>query len=218
MINSWITEISRRILIAVVLLAIWTSMEGEALGAVLVSEVLPDPATDWSADGLIDARGDEWVEVVNTGPGAIDLSGYWLRDALGTAPQIRLSGLLEDGATALFTGDDAVAWQEASGEGSAGLSLNNSGDTLELFFGHPEGGGERVDVVIYGAHVGEDDRSVARFLPQNEWILCDGLNPYNGSLEPVGSGCPPTPGEVNFCEGLVPAESVTWSDVKTRWR
>jgi hypothetical protein len=218
MINPWRTEIGRLFLFYVVFMS-WTTMQArEAFSDVLISEVCPDPASDWSGNGEIDTRGDEWIEVVNTSPELVDLSAYWIRDALGTAPQLRLSGTLSGGAVAWFTGDDALAWQEASGEGSSGLSLNNSGDTVELFLGHPEEeGSTRVDVLFYDSHIGVDDRSLARFLPEDEWVLCDGLNPYGGDLEPLGTGCSPTPGLTNSCEGLVAAEQATWSDIKSLW-
>ena len=182
--------------------------------AVLVSEVLADPASDWDGDGALSSRGDEWVELVNTGPDTVDLGGYYLRDALGDDPQIRFSGTLEPGETALFHGSDAEAWQAAEGLSSTGLSLNNAGDMLELYLGHPLEGGTLVDVLIYSDHVGVDDRSLARFLPEDVWVLCDELTPYGGTQEPQGTGCPPTPGEPNVCEGLVAAERLSWGEVK----
>lgn len=218
MILPWDLPRGREFLIYVLVCMMLSQWGDDALGAVRIAEVCPDPATDWSADGVVDTRGDEWVEVINTGPDTVDLSGYWLRDALGEAPQIRLSGVLAAGEAAVFTGDDALAWQQDSGEGTAGLSLNNSGDTLELFQGHPEQGGTLVDLLIYPAHVGVDDRSLALFLPEDEWVLCDAVSPYEGSLEPLGTGCAPTPGEVNACAGLVPAERSTFSAIKRGWR
>lgn len=217
----WETEVGRKFIMYVFIMAVIQGFYGgtlEAWGALRISEVCADPASDWSGDGVVDTRGDEWIEVVNSGEETLDLSEYWVRDALGEAPQIRLSGQLAPGAAALFTGDDALAWQEASGEGTAGLSLNNGGDTLELFLGHPQQGGQLWDVVFYPAHAGVDDRTLALFLPEDEWVLCDGMHPYSGGLEPAGTGCAPTPGMPNVCEGLVPAETSTWSQVKSDWR
>ncbi|MBU1675822.1 lamin tail domain-containing protein [bacterium] len=196
---------------------LWFS--GSANAAVLISEVLPDPASDWDADGEIDSRGDEWVEVINTGPGPVDLDAYYLRDALGDDPQIRFSGTLAAGETALFLGSDALAWQAAEGLSATGLSLNNAGDMLELYLGHPlEGASTLVDALIYPDHAGVDDRSLARFLPEDVWVLCDGLHPYGGAQEPPGTGCLPTPGEINTCAGLVADESSSWGQVKNDYR
>jgi len=99
---------------------------------VLISELLADPASDWDGDGTLSSRGDEWVEILNTGPGTVDLADYYLRDALGDDPQIRFSGLLAVGEVAVFHGSAAEAWQAAEGLSSTGLSLNNAGDMLEL--------------------------------------------------------------------------------------
>jgi len=192
---------------------------GDAAAAVLISEVLPDPASDWDVDGEVSSRGDEWVEIVNTGPDSVDLADYYLRDALGDDPQIRFAGTLVAGETALFHGSYALAWQAAEGLSATGLSLNNAGDMLELYLGHPlDGGSTLVDALIYPSHVGVDDRSLARFLPENVWVLCDGLHPYGGAQEPPGTDCLPTPGAPNACEGLVANESSSWGKVKNDYR
>jgi hypothetical protein len=190
-----------------------------AFAEVLISEVLPDPASDWDADGEVDSRGDEWVEVVNTGPGPVDLGDYYLRDALGDDPQIRFSGILEPGAAAVFHGSDALLWQSQEGLGASGLSLNNAGDMLELYLGDPRlDGSTLVDALIYPDHVGVDDRALARFLPEDVWVLCDGFQPYGGAQEPAGTGCFPTPGEPNACDGLVANEHSSWGQVKDDYR
>jgi len=219
MIMPWETPIGHKFFMFVLSMTLMWSLfdPSQCLGAVRISEVCPDPASDWSADGEVDSRGDEWVEVLNTGPDAVDLSGYWLRDALGDAPQIRLDGLLPAGQVAVFTGDDALAWQQDSGEGTAGLSLNNSGDTLELYQGHPEQGGTLVDVLIYPSHVGVDDRTMAWLRLDDVWILCDALSPYGGAVEPVGTGCAPTPGVPNACDAEVASEHSTMSTIKRVW-
>jgi len=72
-------------------------------------------------------------------------------------------------------------------------------------------------VLIYPAHVGVDDRTMAYLWADDLWILCDALSPYEGDVEPLGTGCPPTPGLPNSCEAEVPAESSTMSDVKRAW-
>jgi len=217
----WETESGRAWLVlnVALLLLLGGFWADGARGAVLLSEVLADPAGDWNGDGVLSSRDDEWIEVVNTGPDAVDLADYWLRDALGEEAQLRLSGELAPGTTALFTGDAAVAWQQTVGLPVTGLSLNNGGDELELFRGDPaQPGATLVDALIYPAHVGVDDRSLARMLPENEWILCDGLSPYGGDLSPAGTGCPPTPGAWNACEGLVPALQRSWGEIKVDYR
>ncbi len=205
----------RRSLLVFLCLSLSAAVAG---ASVLLSELLPDPATDWDGNGLVESRGDEWLEVVNTGPETVDLVDYYVSDALGDDPQLQLFGLLAPGETAVFYGSQAEQWQRDVGLSVTGLSLNNSGDEISLYRGDPRQGGQRVDVVIYPAHIGYDDRALALFLPQGEWILCDGLNGYAGTLEPSGTGCPPTPGQPNVCEGLVPARPTTWGRIKTLYR
>jgi len=216
----WGTEAGREFFIYVLVMTILLSPLWGAeitIGAVQVSELCGDPASDWDGDGEVSSRGDEWLEIINTGPDTVDLSAYYMRDALGDEPHLQFSGVLAAGETAVFWGSDAAAWQSAQGLSVSGLSLNNAGDLIQIFLGHPEAAGASlVDLAPYPDHAADDDRSMARF--DDEWVLCDGLNTYGGALEPVGSGCPPTPGEGNVCAGLVGAASRSWSDIKILWR
>lgn len=216
----WDTEAGRDFFILVMVLTLlWSTTwwGGTADAAVLVSELCGDPASDWSGDGAVDSRDDEWIEIINTGPETVDLAAYYLRDALGDEPHLQLSGVLAPGTTALFSGVDAAAWQQDVGLSISGLSLNNAGDMIYLYLGHPQDpSATLLDLAPYPDHAADDDRSIARV--EDEWVLCDGLNPYGGALEPVGTGCAPTPGEVNACEGLVAAEIRCWGEIKTLWR
>ena len=131
-------------------------------GAVIINEILADPASDWDGDGVVDARGDEWVEVLNTGPDAVDLTAYWLRDDAVDGPRLNLFGVLEPGGAAVFYGSQAVAWQQEVGETTAGLSLNNGGDRVVLLRTVPGSDPlvtEDVDAIDYTDHQAEDDRS-----------------------------------------------------------
>ena len=190
-----------------------------APAAVLLSEILADPASDWNGNGAVDSRDDEWVEVLNTGPAAVDLSGYYLRDALGAEPHLGLSGLLAPGEAAVFYGSAAAAWQAAAGLSVSGLSLNNTGDTVELWYGDPRvAGSQLVDAYIFADHEAEDDRASGRILGDGAWALFDGLHPYGGALLPQGTGCVPTPGVRNPCQGRVPVEPESWGALKARYR
>lgn len=190
-----------------------------AAGGLQITEILADPASDWDGNGEISTRGDEWIEIANSGPGDFDLADFYIRDALGADPQMQFSGLLAAGEVAVFYGSDAELWQAENGVSISGLSLNNAGDQLELFFGHPtDPQSSLMDIVIYPGHAVVDDRSYARFLPDDVWVIFDGLNPYTGTLEPGGSGCDPSPGVANACAGLVEAGDTTWADVKQTYR
>ena len=193
---------------------------GDAGAALWISEVLADPASDWDGNGSVSATDDEWVEIHNDGAAAVDLEPYYLRDALGDGAQIRLWGEIGPGEYLLILGSDALARQAETGLGSGGLSLNNTGDTVELYLGDPlYAGAQLLDALIYGDHTAEDDRSLARMSPSlDDWALCDALNPYTGSLEPQGSGCEPSPGEANACATALPEADASWGSVKQGFR
>jgi len=187
--------------------------------AVVINEILADPASDWNGDGEIDTKLDEWVEVHNTGPDGVFLTHYWLRDSLDDTPHLNMFGYLEAGETAVFYGHHAVAWQLENGAGSSGLSLNNGGDTVVLLHTN-EDDPDQLDVVdshAYVSHTAEDDRSTGRHQEGEVWLLFDGLNIYDGTNEPLSTGCEPSPGAPNACPGGTPAEATSWSAVKGRF-
>ena len=190
--------------------------EGATAAAGLrLSEILAGPARDWDGDGLYDSKSDEWIEVQNAGAAPVGLEEYRLADADRTI-RFALSGTLEPGAFKLVTGSAAVVWQRTQGLSTAGLSLNNAGDTVFLL--HVLGTDTvTVDAHTYGSIEGGSDRSVGRSNSNVEdWVLFDELNPYSGSGTPPGTGCPPTPGGTNGCTTGV--ESTTWGAIKRLYR
>ncbi len=194
--------------------AVGEARAGSGAG-VRLNEILAGPARDWDGDLAYDSKGDEWLEVQNTGPGAVSLDGYLLADADRTV-RFALSGTLGPGDVKLVTGSSAVAWQRSQGLTTAGLSLNNSGDTVYLLL---VAGADTttVDSHAYGSIEGGSDRSVGRSGTLSEdWILFDSLNRYTGSGTPAGTGCPPTPGGVNGCATGV--ETTTWGAIKRLYR
>jgi hypothetical protein len=189
---------------------------GGVRAELVINELLADPATDWNGDGEVDTKLDEWVEVFNPGPDAVMLTAYWLRDGLGETPHLNLFGSLAPGEAAVFYGHHAVAWQAENDAGSSGLSLNNGGDTVELLRTN-DLDPDQLDVVdshVYEAHTTPDDRASGRLPDGGEWSLFDGLNPYDGDLEPQGTGCEPTPGAINDCPGGTAAEDRSWTRMK----
>jgi hypothetical protein len=198
----------------------WSAVvAGPACAALQLSEMLADPARDWDGDGEVNLRDDEWLEVTNTGPGWVDLSEYWVRDALGDEPHLNLQGTLGPGDVALFFGSDAVLWQQGAGYATTGLSFNNAGDEISLWRGDPLlPEAQMVDMYIYADHEAEDDRSSGRLHLDGEWALFDGLNPYTGAIEPLSTGCSPSPGVLNDCTPEVRAEGVSWGWIKNIYR
>jgi hypothetical protein len=193
---------------------------GPATGAVVLGEVLADPASDWDGDGEVDSKLDEWLEVRNTGAETVSLTSYYVRDGLGETPHLNLFGVLAPGEVAVFYGYHAVAWQRENGAGSSGLSLNNGGDTVQLLQVDPADPDSLlvVDEHAYPDHCGDDDRATGRVPEVDGWLLFDGLNPYSGDTEPLGTGCEPSPGVPNECAESTPVEAAAWSAVKDHWR
>jgi hypothetical protein len=181
-----------------------------------LNEILPGPARDWDGSGTFSSRDDEWVELLNPGAGALDLTGYFLTDG-DSIPRFALSGTLAAGARLVVYGKNAFDWERATGHPAFGLSLSNSGDQVILW---RVAGAETtlVERYAYRSHEAAADRAIGR-LPEGggEWALFDGLNPYTGTLLPQGNGCDPTPGAPNLCEST-PTRAVSWGRVKTLYR
>jgi hypothetical protein len=209
----------RSALSPVLLLTLWVAA-APAGAQVVLNEILADPATDWDGDGAVDAKLDEWIEVYNPGDTSVYLTEYWVRDGLGDTPHLNLFGRLDPGQTAVFYGHHALAWQQENDAGTSGLSLNNSGDTVQLLRADPADPVNLllVDEKVYGAHEGADDRTAGRLPDGGEWSLFDGLNPYAGDEQPGGNGCEPTPGAINACADETPVDAATWTGVRRRWR
>jgi hypothetical protein len=181
-----------------------------------INEILPAPARDWDGSGTFSSRDDEWVELVNSGPAALDLAGYFVTDA-DTLPRYALSGSLAAGGHLMVFGLQSFNWEKANGYPSFGLSLGNSGDAVMLW---KVTGGDTtlVDQYTYGSHEAGADRAIGR-VPDGtgDWTLFDSLDPYTGTLLPPGSGCAPTPGLTNVC-GTTPVRAATWGRLKEVYR
>lgn len=179
--------------------------------AILLNEILADPARDWNLDGAISSRDDEWIEIVNNGTEWVNLAGFRLAGP-DSVWRYEFSGVLAPGAVQLVTGRQSYEWEQANGFPAFGLRLSNSGGEIDLFQmlnGLPI----RVDCHAWTDHEADDDRSSGR-APDGgpDWILMDGYFPWTGTAEPRGSGCFPTPGQRLSCP--TPVEPTTWGGVK----
>ncbi len=209
--------VAQRLAFSLCMLIIVTVLSNTALSAVIINEILADPESDWNHSGVPNYRDDEWVEVYNNGTIVENLATYYLRDATDETPHLQLTGVIYPGETKVFYGGDAVIWQQENGITVTGLSLNNTGDTVELLLW--DGTDYQVlDSVSYIDHEAEDERSSGRDYETGQWLLYDGLNPYTGLQEPLGTGCLPTPGEPNVCSTQVPVHSTTLDGVKSLYR
>lgn len=131
----------------------------------VINEVLADPATDAAGDangdGTRDASQDEFVEIVNTGAEAADLSGLILSDAVGARHVFAPGTVLAAGAAVVVfgggtpSGDFGGALVVTASSGA--LGLNNGGDTVTL----AAADGTVIDSLSYGGE-GGNDQSLTR--------------------------------------------------------
>jgi hypothetical protein len=181
-----------------------------------INEFVAGPARDWDGNGTFSSRDDEWVEVMNTDPTALDLAGFLLTDG-DSIPRYAFSGSLSAGDHLVVFGRNAYDWERVTGHPAYGLSLGNSGDAVLLWrVVGPDT--LLVDGYTYRSHEAAADRAVGR-VPDGGaiWALFDGLNPYTGSTPPKGTGCFPTPAAVNVCDET-PTRRATWGEVRAIYR
>ena len=117
--------------------------------AVVLNEIHADPdasAGDANGDGVVQSTADEFVEIVNAGPAAVDVSGWTITDAISTRHEFAPGTILPAGCGVVVFGGGsptggfgAMLVQVAS---SGSLGLNNGGDTVTV----SDGGG----VVVKG--------------------------------------------------------------------
>ena len=197
-------------------LVVLTMLPMASYAALSINEIMGDPATDWDGDGDYEYRYDEWVELYNTGPDAIDLGDFGLSDdadlwTYGFAP----GEILGVGEAIVIFGSESIAWQVANGYSQYGFKLSNDGDTV-ILWQFAEGDTIPVDTYTYLNHEADDDRSTGRN-PDGigDWELFDGLNNYGGSTPPHGNNLLPTPGYSNLgSPPPVPVAGESWGYMK----
>ncbi|MBU1699295.1 MAG: lamin tail domain-containing protein [Candidatus Eisenbacteria bacterium] len=186
---------------------------GPGLCDLALNEMMGDPASDWDGDGVYDYRGDEWVEVINTGGSTIDLSSYRLGDPLTLA--YGFTGDLGPGDVLVVYGSESKEWESDNGYSSFGFNMSNDGDTVILY---QISGGDTliVDSHTFNTYEAEDDRSSGRY-PDGDggWEIFDFLNPYFGGTAPFGNGLEPTPGSLNTGLTPTPTRETTWGSIKS---
>jgi hypothetical protein len=200
---------------AIVLLLLLTAPAVHAQSSLRLNELLAGPARDWDGSGALSTRDDEWVEILNTGAGPVDLTGYLITDG-DLLPRFAFTGSLAPGAVRVVYGKESYDWERANGFPAFGLSLANTGDQVMLWqVVGPDT--VLVDSYTYLPHEAAADRAAGRLPGGGTWTLEDGLNPYSGSTPPLGTGCLPTPGGGNAC-GATPVRVASWGRVKTLYR
>lgn len=131
---------------------------------VVINEILADPADDIKGDanndGVRSSTQDEFIEIVNSGENAVNLSGFKISDTDSVRHVFPENTILESHqALVIFGGGtphiDDVFTQVAS---TGTLSLGNGGETISLL----DTQGALIDKHVYGAEAG-DNQSLTRF-------------------------------------------------------
>ncbi len=151
-------------------------------GRVVINEVLIRPHYDWNRSGEADL-GDEFIELFNAGPGAVNLSGWILDDIAGggSGPYSIPHGIILPGKRVAFFRSETR------------ISLNDAGDVVRLMA--PDG--RVIDQIRY-IRVRAYNLSYGR-LPDGSSNLAYALWPTPGSrnvafVEPLPDAAPESSG------------------------
>lgn len=175
-----------------------------AHGFVFINEILSDPPPgvtgDANNDGIRSSSSDEFIELYNSSNVDIDMSGWYLTDAVSTRHIFLNNTFFSPNSYFVIFGGGSpnlpgLNWQIAS---SGSLGLNNSGDVLSLF----TLSGDLVDVVTYGS-LAASDQSIVRLdsTNQTDFILHSLINGAEGKLFSPGESETPqilTPEPASF--------------------
>lgn len=93
---------------------------------VIINELLPRPKSDWNSDRKVNTS-DEWVELYNTGKSEVNLTGWILRDTMGSVREYHFPN-----GTIIYPKSFLVFYKSLTG-----ITLNDTGDVVELV--HPDG-------------------------------------------------------------------------------
>jgi hypothetical protein len=179
----------KKIIFLAFVMILFVTTPTEAL--ILINEILADPPAgsngDANADGVRSAIDDEFIELLNYGDHAVDISGWYVTDAAQTRHLFPASTSLSAyGYFVIFGGGSPslseIDWQIAI---SGSLGLNNSGDTVTLF----DSGSTVMSQVVYGS-LADKDSSIVRF-PEGigtEFVLHSSLEQSQGALYSPGTG------------------------------
>lgn len=159
----------------------------------MINEVLADPPMgsegDANNDGTRSFKDDEYVELVNYGEEALDVSGFTVSDGLRIRFTFPMGTLIRPHkAVVIFGGGDRsqilLATDAQYFLADDGLALTNSGDTVTV----ADDRGNTIDAMTYGSE-GGDDRSLTRATdgdPEATFVLHTN-GPFSVGLRQDGS-------------------------------
>jgi hypothetical protein len=183
-------------------------VEESAVAGVWLNEILadppPDPEGDANGDGVRNSADDEFVEVINRGSAAVDISAWTLADSTGVRHVFPDGLVLASGQLyVVFGGGTPTGIPSASAVASTGgLSLNNTADQVRLL----DGAGVSKDAHSYGAEANAD-QSLIR--------LPDGDGAWTRPQD-AGFAWRFSPGALNSAPS--PVEASSWARIKALYQ
>jgi beta propeller repeat protein len=134
----------------------------DAMGWLLINEILADPNADTNGDGVLDSSTDEMVEIVNATGFRTDISGCTLSDGQSVRHTFPAGTVLPAAGTIVVFGGGGIGTTRRFGGArvqlatGGQLSLNNTGDTLTVTCGATP-----IDAVTYGS-AADNNESLVR--------------------------------------------------------
>lgn len=184
------------------LTAILVMSAGTPASAIVINEILADPAGDPNGDGILSFVQDEFIELANETASALDVSGWTLSDGaelrhvfpVGTTIPAGC-GLVVFGGGVPFGPFGRAIVQTAS---TGSLSLNNTGDTVTV-----AQGGSPMATVTYGVEGGSDESLARDPDVTGAWSMRHTVIP--GAVGPWSPGTLVTGAPFSGCSASVPA-------------
>lgn len=174
---------------------------------VRLNEILADPpndlAGDANRDGVRDSADDEFVELVNCGPVAIDLAGWKVSDGMSVRHVFADTGMVVRPGefVTVFGGGSPTGFAgKVFTASTGGLSLTNAGDVVSLL----DRSGGLVDIYSFSSEAGRDQSLVRAPDCNGDWMLASdaGLTVAFTPQEPNGSGSAVSPSTWGSIKGL----------------
>jgi len=156
-----------------------------AFAALVLNEFMASNASTIADEA---AEFEDWIEILNTGPGPVDLTGMFLTDDLLATTRWPIPSLI------LAPGERALVWADAEpadGPLHATFRLEVDGEAVGLFDTFANGNGP-IDTIVFGEQA--TDASFGRFLDgTGSWIYMatptpNAANVDVGNIAPLVSG------------------------------
>lgn len=111
--------------LALSMFTVISDMQSKADGStmdVVINEFMARPNSDWDGDYIYDSSDDEWIELHNPTDTIVNVTGCFIADGGSAWQMIEKDGEIPPFGFLVIFGSD-----------NASLSLNNGGDTIELY-------------------------------------------------------------------------------------